>query len=191
MLKDNRMPTNQCTFFLYVPIPPANLSQGTVVTKRRPNSDGIINLSTIPQPPPRYTPKWLQDAPTPVAGRSGFVRHNRRIRGQILCTCWFYTYGKDTLDMPPSPAELWAEYCDLFLQQSPQGLRIWFLTEFPGVWKRVRLGYPHPQLQVHCLSIIARGPSGRSEPSWITRKTLVSYSSKRAKELVRKPNQSG
>jgi len=84
MLKDNRMPTNQCTFFLYVPIPPANLSQGTVVTKRRPNSDGIINLSTIPQPPPRYTPKWLQDAPTPVAGRSGFVRHNRRIRGQIL-----------------------------------------------------------------------------------------------------------
>jgi len=101
-------------------------------------------------------------------------REQRAIRSQKECVCWFKSCGKGRLLSPPdswdaydSPLQIADLYIHQYDHENVHQFHIWMWTGHS--WDVVQPNCTHPTLPGYRLKILDKG-----EPSWVTRKTMVS-----------------
>lgn len=96
----------------------------------------------------------------------------KAIRNQRACVQWFKSTGNGSLQAPPEhPRSYDTLLClaDLYVHQDNcrHTFQVWMWSGHR--WDPIKSTAPHPTLPGYCLKILDRG-----EPSWVTRKTMVS-----------------
>jgi len=101
-------------------------------------------------------------------------REQRAIRSQKECVCWFKSCGKGHLLSPPdswdaydSPLQIADLYIHQYDYENVHQIHIWMWTGHS--WDAVQPNCTHPTMPGYRLKILDKG-----EPSWVTRKTMVS-----------------
>ncbi|KAI6036739.1 hypothetical protein PISMIDRAFT_25429 [Pisolithus microcarpus 441] len=99
-------------------------------------------------------------------------RERRAIRSQKECVHWFRSNGNDNLRSPPDSRSAYdspLQIADLYIHQNNRESvrQIWMWTGHR--WDTVAPDCTHPTMSNYRLRILDKG-----EPSWVTRKTMVS-----------------
>ncbi|KAI5988761.1 hypothetical protein EDD15DRAFT_2198847 [Pisolithus albus] len=110
----------------------------------------------------------LQSAPL-------FQKFRKAIRSREEVTSWYHSQSSMPMDEPPLSCHLYSEaLCegDLFVNVCSGGIKAWIWRG--KAWVPIKEGDPHPHISGYCVSFLRH-----AEPSWVTKKTIVTYRSKR------------
>ena len=78
------------------------------------------------------------------------------------------------MDFPSLSPHLYSEALrenDIFIHMFSNGIQAWIWNG--ETWVPIKEGDPHPHITGYCVSFLEKG-----EPSWVTKKTIVTYRSK-------------
>ena len=116
---------------------------------------------------------------TPALSSEGgvppFQRFRKAIRSREEVTSWYCSRSSRPMDGPSVSPYLYSEaLCenDLFIHTCSNGIQAWIWNG--ETWVPIKEGDPHPHITGYCVSFLEKG-----EPSWVTKKTIVTYRSKR------------
>ena len=116
---------------------------------------------------------------TPALSSEGgvppFQRCRKAIRSCEEVTSWYCSRSSRPMDFPSLSPHLYSEaLCenDLFIHTCSNGIQAWIWNG--ETWVPIKEGDPHPHITGYCVSFLEKG-----EPSWVTKKTIVTYRSKR------------
>jgi len=116
------------------------------------------------QPPPTFLS--LYDLALPLK------LQRKAIRSQQACVQWFKSTGNGSLQAPPEGSSSYDTLlclADLYVHQDDRRhiFQVWMWSGHK--WDPIKPTAIHPTLPGYCLKILDKG-----EPSWVTRKTMVS-----------------
>ena len=116
---------------------------------------------------------------TPPPSSGGLVplfrRFRKAIRSREDVTLWYHSQSSVPVDEPSSSSLHYSDALsdgDLFMNVFSGGIKAWVWKE--KAWVPIKEGDPHPRIDGYCVSFLQNG-----EPSWVTRKTMVTYRGKR------------
>lgn len=110
---------------------------------------------------------------TPHPSGKIYVRFRKSIRRRKEFISWYISEEVVSCEMPPMEPSCFSHRLDtgdLFIHKLSQDqTRVW-LWSAQRVWHRLQEGDPHPYLEDYVFQMLKSG-----EPSWVTRKTVVTY----------------
>ncbi|KAI5985652.1 hypothetical protein EDD15DRAFT_2200541 [Pisolithus albus] len=154
-----------------------------------PESPQLTALPTRPtaDPSTSFPGKWLcplHPLPFPLDPQSlplPLKREKRAIRSRRECVQWFKSKGNGSLRSPPDSRSAYdspLQIADLYIHQNDRESvrQIWMWTGHR--WDVADPECTHPIMSEYRLKILGKG-----EPSWVTRKTMVSDQGRAKRKL--------
>ncbi|KAI5983881.1 hypothetical protein EDD15DRAFT_2375842 [Pisolithus albus] len=154
-----------------------------------PESPQLTALPTRPtaDPSTSFPGKWLcplHPPPFPLDPQSlplPLKREKRAIRSRRECVQWFKSKGNGSLRSPPDSRSAYdspLQIADLYIHQNDRESvrQIWMWTGHR--WDVADPECTHPIMSEYRLKILGKG-----EPSWVTRKTMVSDQGRAKRKL--------
>ncbi|KAI5981325.1 hypothetical protein EDD15DRAFT_2204154 [Pisolithus albus] len=152
----------------------------------RPESPQSTTQSTA-NPSTSLSGKWLcplhppPSALDPQSLTLPLKRERRAIRSRKECVHWFRSNGNDNLRSPPDSRSAYdspLQIADLYIHRNDRESvrQIWMWTGHR--WDAVAPDCTHPTMSNYRLRILDKG-----EPSWVTRKTMVSDQGREKRKL--------
>ncbi|KAJ3511306.1 hypothetical protein NLJ89_g4177 [Agrocybe chaxingu] len=159
---------------LSAPIPPASVSgsgaehASTSMTIIATGCQNTAVREATPSAGPQCHPVQTRQTGSAFAdSRIVLQKKEHKIRDQEAFLRYFKFSSDTVLSKPLACSGLFAG--DLFVHDWPGGVQVWIWDVAEG-WRAVEAGHPHPTLISHRLQI-----SDKKEPSWVTKKTQVTY----------------
>ncbi|KAI5981372.1 hypothetical protein EDD15DRAFT_2379763 [Pisolithus albus] len=116
------------------------------------------------------------DVPKVTLGSTSLFQKSRKaIRSREEVTSWYRSQSSMPMGEPPLSSHLYSEaLCesDLFINVFSGGVKAWIWKG--KIWAPIKEGDPHPHISGYCVSFLQAG-----EPSWVTKRTIATYRSKR------------
>ena len=140
----------------------------SITTRKTPESamqEGMPNVTLS-----RGAPPVLPSGPVPP-----FRRFRKAIRSREDVTSWYHSQSSTPIDEPSSSSHHYSDALsegDLFMNVFSGGIQAWVWNG--KAWVPIKEGDPHPSIDGYCVSFLRDG-----EPSWVTKKTMVTYRGKR------------
>ncbi|KAI6013146.1 hypothetical protein BKA83DRAFT_4130601 [Pisolithus microcarpus] len=104
-----------------------------------------------------------------------FQKFRKAIHSCEEVTSWYRSQSSMPMGEPLLSSHLYSEaLCesDLFINVFSGGIKVWIWRG--KIWALIKEGDPHPHISGYCVSFLQAG-----EPSWVTKRTIATYRSKR------------